>query len=145
MCWKGGTEPAVSKRELPPLPVPPVCEGRGPHRTARSGFCISLSFSIILNILKNKILELEEMRNVPSIQNVSYKTSRVAGAFSECCLQGACKPRIIPMLILRLLRLQLEELLTLSLPKCWDLVPFLIFYRTPSILQVTSFKDCQLY
>lgn len=57
------------------------------------------------------------MRNVPSIQNVSYKTSGVAGASCEC-LQGACKPRIIPMLILRLLRLQLEELLTLSLPKC---------------------------
>lgn len=65
------------------------------------------------------------MRNVPSIQNVSYKTSGVAEASRECCLQGACKPRIIPMLILRLLRLQLEELLTLSLPKYLDLVPFL--------------------
>lgn len=100
----------------PQRPQPPARGGAAPH-SQLWGLSLSL-FLYPFKYPKKEILELEEMRNVPSIQSVSYKTSGVAGASRECCLQGACRPRIIPMLILRLLRLQLEELLTLSLPKC---------------------------
>lgn len=77
MCWEGAQRPQPK-------------QGRGYPPTASSGGCNSLFYPF--KYPKKEILELEEMRNVPSIQNVSYKTSGVAGASRGCFCKVPASP-----------------------------------------------------